>query len=424
MQLLGFQNKTVQAIIERFRPDLGPYESVYRGLHSAPELSGQEKETSLLASEHLKRLEFEVYTNIGGYGVAGVLRNGPGPTVLLRADMDALPVEEKTGLQYASRRTVKNKDGVNVPVMHACGHDTHVASLMGSAELLHSARAHWSGTLILIFQPAEEELSGAQAMLDDGLYDKIPKPDLVLAQHVMRMKTGTVSIRSGRLLTATDAFDVQIYGRGGHGSAPQTCIDPIVIGAAIVTRLQTVVSREVTPSELAVVTCGSIHAGHAPNIIPDQLTLQLSVRTYDPKVRDRVNTAIKRIIHAECEASGATEKPLITRTSHAPATFNDEATTKALKRTFGSYFGESLVEAEPAAASEDFSLLARAVGAPYVMWMFGGVDEKTWDDAVARDAVDELPSNHSPFFTPAIQPTLRTAVDAMAVGALTFLNLK
>jgi amidohydrolase len=261
-------------------------------------------------------------------------------------------------------------------------------------------------------------------MLDDGLYDKIPEPDVVLAQHVMRMRTGTVSIRSGRLLTATDAFQVRIFGRGGHGSAPQTCIDPIVIGASIVTRLQSVVSREVTPGELAVITCGSIRAGHAPNIIPDQLELKLSVRTYDPDVREQVNEAIKRIIHAECGASGATEKPLIQHISHAPATINDEETAKALRGTFGSYFGENLVETEPAAASEDFSLLARAVGAPYVMWVYGGTDAKIWDDAVAQNKVKELPSNHSPFFAPPIQPTLGTAVDAMAIGALTFLKLK
>ncbi|KAL4874108.1 hypothetical protein BDV12DRAFT_181956 [Aspergillus spectabilis] len=424
MQLPSAQNSALQGIINKYRPDLGPYESIYRDLHSAPELSGQEKETSSLVANHLKRLGFEVHDKIGGYGVAGVLRNESGPTVLLRADMDALPMEEKTGLPYASCRTVKNKDGTTVPTMHACGHDTHVTGLMASAELLYSAREHWAGTLILIFQPAEEELSGAQAMLDDGLYDKIPKPDVVLAQHVMRMKTGTVSVRPGRLLTATDAFDVRIFGRGGHGSAPQTCIDPIVTGAAIITRLQSVVSREITPGELAIVTCGSIQAGHAPNIIPDQLNLKLSVRSYDPKVRQRLNAAIKRIIEAECEAAGMTEKPLITRTFTAPETYNDEETVKTLKSTFGSYFADNLVETEPAAASEDFSLLARAVGAPYVMWLFGGVDEKTWEDAVSRDAVNELPSNHSPFFAPVIEPTLVTAVDAMTVGALTFLEVK
>ncbi|RDW74624.1 putative zinc metallopeptidase [Aspergillus mulundensis] len=421
MQLLG-QNNALRDIINKHRPDLEPYESIYRKIHSSPELSGQERQTSTLVANHLQHLGYEVHTDIGGYGVAGVLQNGNGPTVLLRADMDALPLEEKTGLPYASNRTVKNKAGAKVPVMHACGHDTHVTGLMGSAELLIAAREHWLGTLVLIFQPAEEELSGAQAMIDDGLYDKVPKPDVVLAQHVMRMKAGTVGIRAGRLLTASDAFDVKIYGRGGHGSSPQTCVDPIVIGAAIITRLQTIVSREITPGELAIVTCGSINAGHAPNIIPDECDLQLSVRSYDPNVRERLNTAIKRIIEAECDASGTPQKPSIKHIFTAPATINDEATVRTLLKTFGSYFGNNLVETEPAAASEDFSILATAVGAPYVMWNFGGVDERVWDNAVKDGKLDELPGNHSPFFAPVIQPTIGTAVDAMAVGALTFLR--
>ncbi|KAL6233091.1 hypothetical protein BDW75DRAFT_232254 [Aspergillus navahoensis] len=421
MQLPG-QYNALHDIVNKYRPDLEPYESIYRKLHSAPELSGQEEQTSLLVANHLQRLGYEVHTHIGGYGVAGVLQNRPGPTVLLRADMDALPLEEKTGLSYASHQSVKNKTGAKVPVMHACGHDTHVTGLMGSAELLYAARGHWSGTLVLIFQPSEEELSGAQAMLDDGLYDRVPKPDLVLAQHVMRMKAGTVGIRAGRLLTASDAFDVRIFGRGGHGSSPHTCIDPIVIGASVITRLQTIVSREITPGELAIVTCGSIQAGYAPNIIPDECNLQLSVRSYDPKVREQLTTSIKRIIEAECEASGAPKKPEIKHIFTAPATINDEATVKTLLKTFGSYFGDKLVEVEPAAASEDFSLLATAVGAPYVMWGFGGIDEETWDDAARRGKVDELPGNHSSFFAPAIEPTIVTAVDALAVGALTFLG--
>ncbi|KAL2817328.1 hypothetical protein BJX63DRAFT_429726 [Aspergillus granulosus] len=425
MQLPDSQNNRLQDIVNKYRPDLEPYETIYRKIHNEPEFSGQEEKTSAIVANHLQRFGYEVHTHIGGYGVAAVLKNGSGPTVLLRADMDALPLEEKTDLPYASRRTVKNKAGVEVPVMHACGHDTHVASLLGAAELLSSAQSDWTGTLVLIFQPAEEELSGAQAMLDDGLYDKIPKPSIVLAQHVMRMKTGTVSIRAGRLLTASDAFHVRIFGRGGHGSAPQTCIDPIVIGASIVTRLQTIVSREVTPGELAIVTCGSIQAGHAPNIIPDQLDLTLSVRSYDATIHARVVAAIKRIVEAECAAAGVPDdlKPVITRTFSAPATINDEEVVKTLRGTFGSYFGENLVETEPAAASEDFSLLATAAGARYVMWTFGGVDAKVWEDAVAREVVNELPSNHSPFFAPVVEPTLATAVDAMAVGALTFLPM-
>lgn len=415
---------TRQAILDQFRPDLKPFEAFYRQLHSSPELSGQEEQTASYAAEYLKNLDFEVHTNIGGYGVAGVLPNGEGPTVLLRADMDALPVQEKTGLSYASKKTTRSPDGVETPVMHACGHDFHVTTLVAAAMLLHSAKQHWSGTLICIFQPAEESLCGAKGMVDDGLYDKIPKPDVVLAQHVMRMKAGTVNVRADRLLTAADTFDVRIFGRGGHGSAPHTCIDPILIGSSIVTRLQGIVSREVTPGELAVVSCGSIQSGQTANVIPDYLDLKLGVRTYDAKIREHVVAAIRRIIEAECEASGAVEKPSIKSTWSTPATINDGAMAESLKKTFGAYFKENLVDMEPAAASEDFSQLATAVGAPYVMWIFGGLDEKTWDEAVSKGTLNELPGNHSPFFAPVIEPTLKTGVDAMALGALTFLKLK
>ncbi|KAJ5984245.1 hypothetical protein N7481_006344 [Penicillium waksmanii] len=363
---------SIQDFLDRYRPDLKPFEDIYRDLHSQPELSGQEEQTAKLAAEHLKSLGYDVHTGIGGHGVAGVLRNGDGPKLLLRADMDGLPVEEKTGLPYASTRVVKGPDGVSTPVMHACGHDSHVTTLMAASSLLHSARDHWSGTLICIFQPAEEHLTGAQAMLDDGLYDKIPKPDLVLAQHVMRMRAGTVSIREGAFLTAADAFDVRVFGRGGHGSSPQTTIDPIIIGASIVMRLQTIVSREVVPGELAVVSCGSINSGHSSNIIPDYLDLQLSVRTFKPEIREKVCKAIHRIVEAECEAGGAVEKPRITRTFSGPSTINDEKTVSALRSTFKSFFQERLVEVDRSAASEDFSLLATAAGAPYAMWIFGG----------------------------------------------------
>lgn len=417
-------SETLHSILTTHRPNLTPIEAFYRHLHNSPELSNQESETAAQAAEYLKTLDFEVHTNIGGHGVVGVLRNGDGPTVLLRADMDALPVEEKTGLNYASKKKVRGPDGTEKPVMHACGHDSHVSTLVAAAMLLHSAKECWSGTLICVFQPAEEVLSGAKAMIDDGLYNKVPKPDVVLSQHVVRMRAGTVNVRAGRLLTAADTFDVRVFGRGGHGSSPQSCIDPILIGANIVTRLQGIVSREVTPGELAVVTCGCIQAGLTANVIPDYCDLKINMRTYDAKTRDRVIAAIRRVIEAECTAGGAVQKPEIKCTYSTPATINDEETAEALQKTFGAYFKENLVELEPAAASEDFSLLATAVGAPYVMWLFGGLDEKTWDDAVANGKVNELPGNHSPYFAPVIQPTIRTGVDAMALGALTFLKLK
>ncbi|KAJ5168558.1 uncharacterized protein N7482_004152 [Penicillium canariense] len=420
----GEDKSRLHDLLDRFRPDLTPLEGIYRTLHQQPELSGQEEQTAQIAAEHLRSVGYDVHANIGGHGVAGVLRNGGGPTVLLRADMDALPLEEKTGLPYASTRHVQDRDGVRKPVMHACGHDSHVTSLMAASTLLHAARDHWRGTLVCVFQPSEEHLDGAQAMLDDGLYEKVPKPDLVLAQHVMRMRAGTVNLRAGPLLTAADAFDVRIFGRGGHGSAPQTTIDPILIGAAVVMRLQSIVAREVAPGEVAVVSCGSIKAGNSPNVIPDYLDLQLSVRTFTPDVREHVCAAIHRVIEAECQAAGAVEKPTITRTYSCPPTVNDEQTVEVLRDAFQPYFQESLVDMERPSASEDFSLLATAAGAPYAMWMFGGIDENTWDEAVANGTVNDLPSNHSPLFAPVIEPTLRTGVDAMALGALAFLGRK
>lgn len=400
------------------------FEAFYRHLHTYPELSGMEELTSASAAEHLQSLDFEVHTHIGGYGVAGVFRNGDGPTVLLRADMDALPMAEDTGLPYASTRRMQDRRGKEQPVAHTCGHDFHVTSLIAAATLLHNASDEWSGTLVCIFQPSEEELSGAKAMVNDGLYDKVPKPDLVLAQHVMAMKGGTVSIKAGRMLTAADAFDVRIYGVGGHGSSPQFTVDPILIGAAIVLRLQGIVSREVTPTEMAVISCGSIQSGQTANIIPSTLDLKLGVRTYDPQIRERVLAAIKRVIHAECEASGATQEPKIECTITCPATINDDGLVSRLQGTFGDFFKENLVEPTPAAASEDFSILATEAGVPYVMWCFGGFDEKTWDEAEKNGTLGKLPYNHSPQYAPAVQPTLRTGVDALALGALTFFNRK
>lgn len=400
------------------------FEGFYRNLHSFPELSGQEERTSTTAAEYLNSLDFEVHTHIGGYGVAGVFRNGDGPTVLLRADMDALPMEEETGVPYASTRVMKDRNGIERPVAHSCGHDFHVTALVAAASLLHSARGEWAGTLVCVFQPSEEELNGAQGMIEDGLYEKIPKPNVVLAQHVLRMRAGSVSVKSGRLLTAADTFDVRIYGRGGHGSAPHTTVDPILIGASIVMRLQGIVSREVAPGETAVVSCGSIQSGHASNIIPSVLDLKLNVRTYDENVRKNVIASIKRIIEAECHAGRAVKDARVECSSSSPATINDDEMVEQLKGTFGSYFKDNMVESEPATASEDFSLLATTVGAPYVMWTFGGIDEKKWDEAEANGTLSELPGNHSPYFVPALQPTLRTGVDAMAVGALTFLKRK
>ncbi|MCJ1304465.1 hypothetical protein MMC08_007277 [Hypocenomyce scalaris] len=412
-----------EAILERHRPKLDTYEDVYKNFHQHPELSGQESHIASVAAKHLQGLKFTVHEKIGGHGVVGVLHNGSGPTILLRADMDALPVQEQTDLPYASRARMVDYDGVEKPVMHACGHDFHVTSLMAASTLLHSARKEWSGTLICLFQPAEERADGATAMVEDGLYDKVPKPHIVLGQHVVPLPAGVLATHAGTVLSAADSLAVRIYGRGGHGSAPQNCIDPVVIASYIVVRLQSIVSRVIGPDDFAVVTCGSIHAGETDNVIPDYLDLKLNVRTYEPDVREKVLDAIKRIIEAECEASGVAKKPSIRTTARFPVTKNSPEIVEAVTKTFKKVFRDGVWEMPRNAASEDFSILATSIGVPYMFWGFGGTDAEKWNDAAKRGKLAELiPSNHSSHFAPVISPTLQMGVDGMALAALTFLT--
>ncbi|KAL7932843.1 hypothetical protein V8C35DRAFT_328069 [Trichoderma chlorosporum] len=384
-----------------------------------PELSGQEKETARTVANYLNSLgSFEVFTKIGGHGIAGVLTNGEGPTILLRADMDALPLLENTGLPYASMRTQIVKNGIEKPVMHACGHDTHVASMMAVAKLLLCARADWKGTLICLFQPAEEHLNGAKAMVDDGLYDKIPRPDIVLAQHVDNARCGTIQMRSGPTMTASVSQNIRIFGRGGHGSAPQDCIDPVIIGSSIVVQLQTIVSRQIDPGQLAVVTCGSIHAGDAPNVIPDFLDMKINIRALTDDMISRILVSVKTIVEATSKAGGCEREPLIETISSTPATINDDSTVQTLEKSFASYFGSNFERMDVTTASEDVSILATTVGARLVIWFFGSTDPIQWDIACQNGKLAEIPYNHSPLFAPSIE-SLDTAVDAMSLAALT-----
>ncbi|RFU80538.1 amidohydrolase [Trichoderma arundinaceum] len=410
------------SIIKKYRPDMTFFRDTYRQLHRMPELSGQEEETARLITSYLRSLAgLEIFTNIGGHGIAGVLANGEGPTILLRADMDGLPLLEKTELPYASKRTQIDKTGIEKPVMHACGHDTHVASMMAVVELLLSARSHWKGTLICLFQPAEEHLNGAKAMVDDGLYDKIPHPDTVLVQHVDSSRCGTISLRSGPTMTASVSLQIRIFGRGGHGSAPQECIDPIIIGSSIVVQLQTIVSREIDPGQLAVVTCGSIHAGDAPNIIPDFLDLKINIRALTDAVQSQILASVKRIVKSTCKAGGCDREPLIETISSTPATINDESTVQTLRKSFTSYFGSGLEDMDVTTASEDVSILATTVGARLVIWFFGSTDPEQWDKALQNGTLNQIPYNHSPLFAPMIE-SLDIAVDAMSLAALTLFN--
>ena len=291
---------------------LSDLESLYKDVHPHPELSMQEKRTGDIAAQHLRASGFDVTTGIGKIGVVGVLKNGDGPTIMLRADMDALPVREATGLSYASNATATDTEGETVPVMHACGHDMHVTWLIGAAILFAQHRDSWRGTLMPLFQPAEETGEGARAMINDGLFNRIPKPDVILGQHVMVGSSGVISYRSGVVTSAGDSLQIRMFGRGAHGSMPQASIDPVVMAASTVLRLQTIVSREVAPMDAVVLTVGSLQAGTKENVIPDEAIIKLNVRTFDDDVRTRVLAAIERIVNAEAEASQAPRKPEIT----------------------------------------------------------------------------------------------------------------
>jgi amidohydrolase len=422
------------SILSTYKPDLAPYESIYKNLHQHPGLSLQEFLAAETAAKYLHSLSgFDVRTNIGGTGLIGILKNGGDNTILLRADTDALPVEELTGLEYASKkREVDVEDGAEKPVMHACGHDMHVATMLAAAETLHKAKEHWKGTLVVLFQPNEERAGGAKAMIADGLYDPskhaCPVPDVVLGQHVMPYETGTVGTRVGSFASAADSFRVTVYGRGGHSSQPHRTVDPVVMTAHIIVRLQTVVSREVDPREAAVVTVGSVQAGITENIIAGEAVIKINVRTVAPETRTKVLEAIQRIVKAECEASGATKEPLWESTSSFPFTINDKETTETLSEAFSNVFGNMFnPDAAALGGSEDFPILATEApnksggkGVPYCYWAFGGVDPKKWKDALENGT--DIPINHSAYFAPVIQPTMATGVDAMVVAALTFLK--
>jgi len=400
--------------LEKLLPDL---ETLYKDVHTHPELSMQETRTASLAAEHLRAAGYEVTTGIGKTGVVGILRNGDGPVVMLRADMDALPVEEATGLPYASKITTTDREGRTVPVAHMCGHDMHVTWLVGATRLLAEARTSWHGTLIAVFQPGEETAEGAQAMIDDGLFKRFPKPAVVLGQHVMVGPSGTVAGRAGAITSAADSLQIRLFGRGAHGSMPQASIDPVVMAAAVVMRLQTVVSREVAAAEAAVVTVGALQAGTKENVIPDEAIIKLNVRTFDAGVRTRVLTAIERIVNAEAEASGALRKPEITTLDHYPLNVNDKASSKRVVDAFRSHFGaERVRETRPAPASEDFGSFGSEWHSPSVFWFVGGTDAQVYAKAKEGNRLNELPVNHSPNFAPVIDPTLRTGVEALVVA--------
>lgn len=400
-------------------PDL---EALYTNVHAHPELSMQETRTSGLAADRLRAAGYEVTTGIGKTGVVGLLRNGNGPTVMLRADMDALPVEEATGLPYSSKVKAVDRQGRTVPVMHACGHDMHVAWLVGAATLMAQAREAWRGTLMAVFQPAEETAEGAQAMIDDGLFERFAKPDVVLGQHVMVGPAGTVGGRAGVITSAADSLQIRLFGRGAHGSMPQASIDPVVMAAATVMRLQTIVSREVAAAEAAVVTIGALQAGDKENVIPDEALIKLNVRSFDEGVRKRVLAAIERIVNAEAAASGAPRPPEITPLDRYSLVVNDPGASERVVTAFRRHFSsDQVVETGPASASEDFGSFGAEWGAPSVFWFVGGIAPDRYAKAKAEGRLNEIPTNHNPRFAPVIHPTLQTGVEALVVAAQAWL---
>ena len=399
---------------------------LYRHLHRHPELSFQEHATAELVAAELERCGFVTTSGVGGTGVVGLMANGPGPTVLLRADMDALPVEEATGLEYASTVRGADPQGRDVPVMHACGHDVHVTCLIGAARAFAAERESWSGTLMLVFQPAEELGTGAEAMIEDGLFDRFPRPDVVLGQHVALLPAGTIGLRVGPAFAASDALRITVHGRGGHGSRPEATIDPVVIGAAIVLRLQTVVSREIGGTDVAVVTIGSFHSGTKENIIPDTAELMLSVRTFDLGVRDRVLAAIRRIALGEAAAGGATQEPDVVLVESFPAVVNTEAATGRVHDAFAATLGyAAIVDPGLVTGSEDVGRLATAAAAESAYWLLGSAAAVHFAEAGSPEEVIEiargLPSNHSAQFAPTINPTITNGVTALVTAARAWL---
>lgn len=390
----------IAQFIEHSLPDLSWTREFYEWLHAHPELSLQEEHTAQFIVDALKDFDCEVTSGIGGHGITAVFRNGDGPTVLMRADFDALPVTEATGLPYTSQN-----DGV----MHACGHDAHTTSLMALCAVMDSCRQQWSGTFIALFQPAEEVTMGARNMVEDGLAEIIPKPDICLGQHILPGAPGTVMSAPGPVLAACNTITVELFGKSAHGSQPHESIDPTFLAALIVVRLQGIVGREIAPSDFAVVTVGTLSSGHTNNTIPESATLVLNCRFYDTDVRDKTYAAIERVIHGECAASGCEKEPIITYSAHGELTDNATEAFEHVRPVFDEVFQEKSLDAQPWTASEDFSEIPRHFGVPYLFWTVGVTDAELWESG------ENIPGNHSPEFYPTaagIEAAQRAAVAA------------
>jgi hippurate hydrolase len=410
----------VAAVDQHIAAEYDDLEKLYKQIHANPELSLQEEKTAARLAKELKALGFEVTEKVGGNGVVGVFRNGDGPTVLVRTDMDALPVVEATGLPYASKVRARDRTGQEVGVMHACGHDMHMTCWVGTARVLTALKDRWHGTLVFIGQPAEEIGVGAKAMLADGLFTRFPKPDYALALHCDGNRPyGAVAYTDGLALANVDSVDIVIHGKGGHGAAPQSTIDPVVISARLVLDLQTLVSRETTPTDPAVVTVGSIHGGSKHNVIPNEVKLQLTVRSTKDSVRKHLLDGIRRMAKAAAEAAGAPEPTVtIAEDEFTPALVNESRLTQKTVALFKEVLGEDKVlERQPVMGGEDFGRFGRDGGVPIFLYFLGTIAPDRVAEA-AKDGAAPLPSLHSDQYYPVPEPSIKTGVRTMSLAVM------
>jgi hippurate hydrolase len=408
----------LSADVQRVSSDV---DSLYVDLHKTPELSGKEDKTAALFASRLRSLGLEVTAGVGGHGVVGLLRNGAGPTIMLRTELDGLPVEEKTGLAYASHATAVDESGETVHVMHACGHDVHIAALVGALTILSHAKDRWRGTIMAVGQPAEENLAGARAMIADGLFTRFPRPDYAFSLHVYgQLPTGQVAYRPGPTQASADFVRIEIHGKGGHGAAPQATVDPVVIAARTVIALQTLVSRENDPLDPAVLTVGVIRAGTRANVVPDDAELQLSLRTLRPEVRKKLLAGISRVAKSEAAAAGAVREPTITVTAGIDPLVNDPALTRTISNVLAQALGpQNVVEVPPWMTSDDFAAYGQA-GIRAAKFFVGGTDPAAWRNAQATGVA--VPNNHSPLFAPERRPTLDASVHILSLVAFELLG--
>ncbi|MGY6741217.1 MAG: amidohydrolase [Cecembia sp.] len=415
--------QTVDAFIEKIYPEL---DALYKHLHQNPELSLQEKETSARIAQELRSIGYEVTEGIGGYGVVGLLKNGPGPVLLIRSDMDALPMEEKTGLPYASTKKAIGNDGKETYIAHSCGHDIHMSVFIGTAKLMMEYKDSWRGTLLMVGQPAEETGMGAWNMLNDGLYERFPHPDYAIALHDDPfLPAGTLGYKAGPLMAGVDMMNVTVYGEGAHGAAPHKGIDPIVLSAQMIQAYQTIVSRRLAPTEPAVVTVGSIHGGTVHNIIPDQVTMQLTLRSYSPDTREELISSVKRISEYYAKAAGLPEDKMPSywiREPHTPALINDAQLTEQMVTVFENNFSpDKVVEVEAQMIGEDFSRFGMQERAIPISMFYLGANDPEFLEKAKKDGMD-IPGLHSPYFAPVPEPTIKTGVKAMGLFAMDILK--